>query len=95
MSQQTWVAQPPQPRASGTPGKYDWDEIVKAIKDRPGEWLLIEKAGNRGLATAIRNRKMRALKDPAWEFRAQVRKNEGAQTWAIYISAERIDPNGG
>lgn len=95
MTEPQFVDAVPPALPSGTRGRYDWDAIVTAIKDRPGEWLLIDSDGNRSLATAIRNRKMRALKDPGWEFTPQVRKNDGAQTWSIYISAERIDPNGG
>lgn len=83
-----WVDSPPPRGLTGRRGKYDWDHIVKQLKSRPGEWLLIDEAAAISLPTAIRNRKMRALKDPGWDFEVRTAHNDrAARTCAVFMTA--------
>lgn len=87
---EVWSATPPEPAKTGTRGKYDWESIVRKLKRRPGQWLLVDEAGSRGLKTAIDNRKMSALKDPAWKFRARTTDyNAETNTCKVWIQATR------
>lgn len=87
---EVWSAAPPEPARTGTRGRYDWDAIVKKIKRRPGQWYLVDKAGSRGLKTAIDNRKMSALKDPKWDFRSRTTEYDaGTNTCKVWIQANK------
>jgi hypothetical protein len=86
----TWQSTPPAPARSGRRGKYDWERITRDLKDRPGEWLLIDEEASRSLATAIRNRKMTALQDPDWVFKVRTTNNSiQTGTAQVWMSAER------
>jgi hypothetical protein len=90
MTQTKWVEGPPPRGLTGVRGKYDWDHIVKELQSRPGEWLLVDEEAAISLPTAIRNRKMRALKDPAWVYVVRTSNNDRvARTCAVFMSAER------
>ena len=84
-----WSSVPP--AAKGGPrGKYDWPEIVRKLKSRPGEWLLIDDEASRSLSSAIKARKMTALQDPDWTFDVQTRNNDREKNTAeVYMSARK------
>lgn len=58
--------------ARGT-GKYDWVAIVEGLKASPGEWQIIDTDATLSLQSAIRKRKMVALRDEEWDFKVSVR----------------------
>ena len=81
---------PPPRRTTGRPGKYDWTEITDRLKKAPGKWFLVDAEARRGLDTAIRNKKMAALKQDGWKFHVSIRDtNRIAGTAAVWMSAER------
>lgn len=57
---------PPQQRRTGA---YDWTAIAEQLMADPGEWYQIYSQDSATFATAIRNRDINALKDPAFEWR--------------------------
>lgn len=83
-----WADRPPA-RSRGT-GKYDWEEIVGRLKSRPGEWLLIDEDATLSLQSAIRKRKMVALRDDDWDFKVSVRDtNKEAGTCSVWMCAQQ------
>lgn len=84
---ETWAERPPA-RPRGT-GKYDWVDIVDRLKSRPGEWLLVDDEATLSLQSAIRKRRMVALRDDAWDFKVSVRDtNKEAGTCSVWMCAE-------
>lgn len=89
---EVWLDEPPEAVRPGRRGKYDWDGIVTALKERPGEWRLIDDAAARGLSSAITKRKMTALQDPAWRFLVTTRNNNIEKgTAEVWMSAEPVE----
>lgn len=87
--------EPPAPSRTGRAGKYDWDSIVEELKAEPGTWLCIDDEATRGLASAIRRKKMAALQDPNWVFSVTTRKNDKeAGTAEVWMSALPADERG-
>jgi hypothetical protein len=85
-----WRESPPPPARPGRPGKYDWPQIVRDLKEKEGQWMLIDDEARIGLDTAIRNRKMTALQDPGWHFAVRVRNtNTETGTTSVWMSASR------
>jgi hypothetical protein len=85
---EVWRQDPPEADPPGRRGKYDWVSITAELKERPGEWRLVDDNANRGLATAIKRRKMTALQDPNWTFDVMTRKNDReAGTAEVWMSA--------
>jgi hypothetical protein len=86
--QEVWREQPPA-TSRGT-GKYDWVEITERLKSKPGEWLLIDDNATLSLQSAIRKRRMVALRDDAWKFRVSVREtNQEKGTCSVWMCAEK------
>jgi hypothetical protein len=85
-----WAETLPPPARRGRRGKYDWDQIVRKLKDKPGQWLLIDEAARRGLESSIKSRRMTALQDPNWVFTPQTRNTDReAGTCEVWMRAER------
>lgn len=81
-----WAERPPA-RSRGT-GKYDWVQIVESLKQRPGEWLQVDDEATLSLQSAIRKRRMVALRDPDWDFKVSVRNtNKEAGTCEVWMCA--------
>jgi hypothetical protein len=90
---EVWSPEPPPVQTKvGRAGKYDWTGIVEQLKERPGEWLLIDDAAARGLPSAIVRKKMTALQDPEWHVRVTTRNNNReTRTAEVWMSAERAE----
>lgn len=83
-----WSKDLPPPGRTGAPGKYDWETIVAELQSRPGEWRLVIEGANRGLPSAIKRKKMLALRDPGWDFQVATRNNNYEEGTAdIWMSA--------
>lgn len=79
---------PPVQWAATGRGKYDWPAIVKELKTRPGEWMLVDPKARLGIQSAIKRQKMSALRDPRWDFEVTTRNNDReAGTCEIWMSA--------
>lgn len=73
--------------ARGT-GKYDWPAIVEQLKASPGQWQVIDEGATLSLQSAIRKRKMVALRDPDWDFKVSVRDtNREKNTCTVWMCA--------
>jgi hypothetical protein len=84
--EEVWAETPPHV-GRGT-GRYDWVDIVERLKARPGEWLLIDDSATLSLQTAIRKRKMVALRDDEWDFKVSIRDTDrDAGTCVVWMSA--------
>lgn len=87
-----WAQAPPPPARPGRAGKYDWDDIVERLQQRPDEWLLVDANAKRGIESAIRRRKMTALQDPGWTYKTSLRninRDEGtAELWLSAVKRE-------
>jgi hypothetical protein len=85
-----WQDAPPAPAKPGRKSQYNWPKIVADLKARPGQWMQVDETARRSLATAIRGKKMTALRDPNWEFHVKtVNNNTEAGTAEVWMSAER------
>lgn len=92
---ETWAKAPPPPGKRGQQGKYEWERIVARLKERPGEWLMIDDEARKGTVTAIRRRRMTALQDKDWTFEAVERNTDRATgTCQIWMRAERTNHGG-
>lgn len=79
---------PPPP--SRSTGRYDWWDITRRLKAKPGEWMLVLEAQPRTVADAIRRKRMSALDDPEWEFELTTRNNnEQDKTCDYWMAAHR------
>lgn len=91
---EVWLDEPPPENRSGRRGKYDWDAIVAALQERPGQWRLVVEGANRGLYSAIKARRMVALQDPDWEFEVRSRNTDRENNTAdIWMSATPREEN--
>lgn len=57
-------------------GKYNWPEIIKQLKDRPGQWLLVDDDATPGAPQVVRERRAVALRDDEWDFHVTTRGND-------------------
>lgn len=75
-----WQPQPP------LRGNYDWPDIAKRLKARPGQWLLIAEQVPRTVHGAVVRGRIQALRDPRWVFECKTRNTNGKNA-DIWMSA--------
>lgn len=84
---------PPDGRTISAPrggGKYDWPAIVEEMKAHEGEWVLVDPAASRGITSAVRNRRMVALRETGWVFEHSTRDNDVEnKTCALWMRATK------
>lgn len=80
MTTETWQDKPPRR------GSYDWGEITKRLRKRPGKWLLIREQAPRSLYGAVRRDRIAALRDPKWVYVVRTTNTNGERA-DIWMSA--------
>lgn len=80
-----WSEAPPGPLP-----RYDWFQIAEELRERPGEWRLIDAEASRSLAGAIIRKKMTALKSDEWDYKVTTRHNtdKTAEVWMTAVRKE-------
>ena len=73
---EVWTKDLPPVERRGHRGKYDWPDIVKRLKRRPGKWTVVDEEAALGITSASRRQKMTALRDPEWTFEYATRDND-------------------
>lgn len=76
MKKPVWSEQPPPIRRPREGSPYDWPVIIAALKDRPGQWLLVDDNATPGAPQVVRERRATALRDDEWDFHVTTRGND-------------------
>lgn len=85
MTDDKWQNAPP-PRRGG----YDWDDISKRLRARPGRWMRVAQSKPRSVQEAVNRGRIRLLRDDKWTYRCEVRNTSRDNNLAdIWMTAER------
>jgi len=68
------------------PPKYDWPAIAAQLRERPGEWALVFKAGNASRVNAVRDGRIAAVHpDLGFEMTTVNNTRQSPRTCDLYL----------
>jgi hypothetical protein len=71
--------------------RYDWDQIVMALREHPGEWALVLLSVPTSTAHTIRARRIKALQLDDGVIAATIResRNSIGNVWARFVPTDQ------
>ena len=96
MKKPLWSEQPPPIRRPREGSPYDWPVIIAALKDRPGQWLLVNEEARMSILQIIKRDSISWLRDDEWDFHAKTRNNNReVGSCELWMVAEKKPKPGG